>query len=133
MTRVEDDDMIEALATDGADEPLDIGRLPGRARCDAHFINTEAAHTAPEWSAVDGIAVAQQVARRGVEGKRLDYLLCRPLGRGVFGDVEVHDLPPFMSQHEKDVENTKGGCGDGEEVNGHEVFDMIIEEGAPGL
>ncbi len=76
VTRVHHDDMVETLATDGADEPLDIGRLPGRARCDAHFINTEAAHTAPESFAVDGIAVAQKVARRGVEGKRLDYLLC---------------------------------------------------------
>jgi len=68
-----------------------------------------------------------------VEGKRLNYLLRRPLGRGVFGDVEVHDLAPLMSQHEEHVENTKGGCGDGEEVDGHELFDMIVKKGAPGL
>mgnify|MGYP001820768236 CR=1 FL=1 len=133
MTLVEDDDMVEALAAYGADQAFDIRILPGRARGDAHLSDTEAAHTAPESFAVDVVTVTQQVPGSGVEGKRLDYLLCRPLGRGVFGDVEVHDLPPPMSEHQEHIQYAKGGCGDGEEVDGHELFDMIVEEGPPGL
>ena len=41
MALVEDDDTVEALAANGADDPLDIGILPGRSWCrdnlrDAH-------------------------------------------------------------------------------------------------
>ena len=38
-----------------------------------------------------------------------------------------------MSQHQQHVEDAKGGCGDGEKINGHEILGMIIEEGPPGL
>jgi hypothetical protein len=51
----------------------------------------------------------------------------------VFGDVEVDNLAAFVSQHEEHVENTKGGCGDCEEVDGHEILGMIVEECPPGL
>ena len=88
VTLIEDDDMVEALAAYGADQAFDIRILPGRARGDAHLFDTEAAHTAPESFGVYVVTVTQQVPGSGVEGKRLDYLLCRPLGGRVLGDVE---------------------------------------------
>ncbi len=39
MTLIEDDDMIETFAADGADQTLDIGRLPGGAWSNGHFPN----------------------------------------------------------------------------------------------
>ena len=75
MTLVQDDDMIEALTAYGADQAFDIGILPGRARGDAHLVDTEAFHTAPESFAVDVVTVTQQVPGSGIEGKRLNYLL----------------------------------------------------------
>jgi len=33
MSFVEDDDVVEALPTDGADQTLAVGVLPGRSRC----------------------------------------------------------------------------------------------------
>ncbi len=125
--------MIEALAADGADQAFDVRILPGRARGDTHLVDTEAAHTAPKSFPVYVVTVTQQVPGRGVEGKGLDYLLCRPLGRGVSGDVEVDNLAAFVSQHQEHVEDLKAGCGDGEEIDGHELFDMIVEEGPPSL
>ncbi len=133
MTRVEDDDMVETLAADGADEPLDIGRLPGRAGSDAHLLDAEAAYTGPEPLAVDGVAISKEISGRGVEGEGFHHLLCGPVGRGMFGDVEVDNLAAFVSQHEEHVENAKGDCRHGEEVDGHKLFRMIVQEGPPGL
>lgn len=61
MTLIEDDDMVEALAADRADETLHVGRLPGRAWSNAYLLDTEAAHSPPGPLAIDGIAVAQRV------------------------------------------------------------------------
>jgi hypothetical protein len=47
----------------------------------------------------------------------------------VVGDVEVDDLAVFVSRHQEHIEDPKGGCGDGEKVDGHKLFGMIVEEG----
>jgi hypothetical protein len=39
MSLVQDDDIIETIATNTADEPLDIRRLPRTARCDLHLFD----------------------------------------------------------------------------------------------
>ena len=90
-------------------------------------------HTAPKSFPVYVFPVTEQVTGSGDEGKCVDYLLCCPLGGRVFGDIEVDNLAPIMSEHQEHVEYAKGGCRDGEEVDGHERFGMIVEEGPPGL
>lgn len=120
VRRVEHDEVIEALAADGPDQAFDVRILPGRARGDAHLVDTEAFHTAPESFAVYIVTVTQQEPGSGVEGKRLEYLLCRALDGRVLGDVEVDNLAPLMPEHQEHLQFTKGGCGDGEEVDGHE-------------
>jgi len=70
------------------------------ARGDAHLFDTEAAHTAPESFTVYVVTVTPQVLGSGVEGNRLDYLLCRLLGGRVLGDVEVDNLAPCTSKHQ---------------------------------
>ena len=98
---VQDDDVIEALPAYGADQAFDIGILPGRARGGEYLFDTEAAHTATKPDVVDAVAIAQEISRGFVPGKCLHHLLCRPLTRGVFGDVEVDDLAAFVSQHQE--------------------------------
>ena len=132
VTLVQDDEVIEAVAADGADQAFDIGILPGRARGGEHLFDTEAVHTATEPDVIDVVAIAQEIPRGLVPGKCLEHLLCRPLARGVFGDVEVDDLAAFVSQHQEHVENTKGGGGDREKVDGHQILGMIVEECPPG-
>ena len=133
MTFVQDDDVIEAIMTYGADQAFDIRVLPRRARGGKHLFDTEAVHTATEPGVIDVVAIAQEIPRGFVPWECLDHLLCRPLACRVFGDVEVDNLAAFVSQHQEHVEDLKGGCGDSEEVDGHELFDMIVEEGPPAL
>ena len=133
VTLIEDDDMVEALATDGTDETLHIGRLPGRTWGDAYLLDAEAAHPAPEAFAVDGISVAQQVPGGCVKRESLYYLLGAPLGARVGGHIEVDDLAPLVPEHEEHVEYAKRCGRDGEEVNRDEVLCVIMQKGSPGL
>ena len=71
MTLVQDDNAIEAVAADGADQAFDIGILPGRARGGEHLFDTEAVHTATEPGVIDVIAIAQEISRGLVPGKCL--------------------------------------------------------------
>jgi hypothetical protein len=67
---VEHDDEIEAFAADRADDALDEGILPGSARCDDDLANAHTLDPALEVSAVDGIAIAEQVSGRSRPGTR---------------------------------------------------------------
>ena len=96
MVLVQDDDVVQAFATDAPDEPLDIGVLPRTARGDAHFFNPHMPHPLPKRRPIDAVPIAQQIPRRFVPRKRVHHLLRCPLRRRVFGDVEMHDPAPVM-------------------------------------
>jgi hypothetical protein len=61
---VEDDDVVETLASDRPDDPLDIGILPGRPRRRVHDPQAEGNDRAVERAFEDCIVVVQQEARR---------------------------------------------------------------------
>jgi hypothetical protein len=63
---VEHDDEIEAFAANRADDALGEGILPGRARCGDDLTNAQALDPGLEISAVDGIAIAEQVGGTGL-------------------------------------------------------------------
>ena len=71
-----DDDMIETLAPDRADEPLREGVLPRAVRCREDFLDPHALHTLPDDVAVD--------PRRDREGDRkgLNHQGRRPRSAG---------------------------------------------------
>jgi hypothetical protein len=68
---VQDDDVVEALATNGTDQTLDVGALPGGVGRREHLGEAKSSHALPEGRAIDGVAIPQQVARRRVPGKGL--------------------------------------------------------------
>jgi hypothetical protein len=80
--RVEDDDVIEALPAQGADEAFDMGFCQGGPWGDLDLVDPQGVHPAGEHRPVHSIAVAQEVARHGLPRERLHELLGRPLGRG---------------------------------------------------
>jgi hypothetical protein len=129
----EHDQMVETLASDGADEPFDEGILPGTPGRRKDLIDAQALHAAPEGFAEDSVAITQQVRGRGVVREGVDDLLRRP-GRGrVLGDVEVHHASPVMSEDEKHEEHAQAHGGHGEEVDRHQVVDVVGEERPPRL
>ena len=84
------DNVVQALASDGAHQPFRKGILPGGSRRSKHFLHAHISGHGGEVSSVDGISIAQHISRRLVPGKRFPHLLHGPLLRGVFCHPEVH-------------------------------------------
>ena len=79
------------------------------------------------------VGQAHAVARKLVKGKGLAQLLSRPLRGRVGGHIEVQNTTPIMGQYQKHVEDLEADGGHGEEVDGHQLLGVNLEECAPGL
>jgi len=125
--------MIQALASDRADEALREGILPrALGRCQ-DFVDPYALHALPEHVTVDRVAIAEEIGGRGVLREGVHDLLGGPVGGGVLGHIEVDDAPAMMSEHDEDEEDAEPSGGYGEEVERDQVSDMIGEERSPRL
>ena len=132
MPLVKDDDIVEDLTSDTPDAALTIGILPRRSWRNFHLFDAHVADSRLPIRAVDGVPIPQEVTRGTIPGKGLDDLLGRPLGRGMCGDVQVHNPSAFMRQHDEGEEHVECRSRDSEEVTCHNVLDMIVEKGPPG-
>ena len=71
--------------------------------------------------------------KRRVPWKNIDPLLRRPLGRRMFGDMEMNDTATLVAKDDEDEHNS-GGCGrQSEKVERHQVLCMIIEKAPPSM
>jgi len=129
----QDDDMIETLAADRADEPLRVGVLPRAVgRCE-HFTDPHALHSLPERVTVNAVPIAEEIGRRGVVREGVNELLGGPGGGGMLGHVEVEDAAALVGKHDEDEEDAQLHGGHREEIDSDEVPDMVGEERTPGL
>ena len=69
MPLIDDDDVVQTLAPDRADDAFDVGILPGRARCRADRGKTERRDRSTERRVEDGVAVVEEEPRVRVVGK----------------------------------------------------------------
>ena len=92
-----------------------------------------AVHSVSEGLAIDVVAIAEEVGRRGVVREGVHDLLGRPVRGGVFGDVEVDDPSPGVDEHDETEEHPQARGGHREEVEGDQVPDMVGQEHPPGL
>ena len=129
----EDEDVIQTLAPDRADEPLREGVLPRAVRRGQDFTDSHALHSLPERVTVDRVAIAEEIGRRGVVREGVHDLLGRPGRGGMLGDVEVEDAPAMVGEHDEDEEDAQARGGHREEIDRDQVPDVVGEERAPGL
>ena len=133
VTLVENNDVMEALAADRADESLDVRRLPGRPVGNHHLLNIPVLDAFLEERTIDAVAITNQEAWGLFVRKCLHDLLTRPRGRGIFGDIEVDDMPPMMTENNEGEQYTESSCRNGKEVDRDDVHQVIVEECPPGL
>ena len=76
------DHVIQALPPNGADHPLEVSSLPGRPGRREHLLDAHRLHLPHEVRPEDPIAIAQQIARRGLPREGLPQLLGSPLRGG---------------------------------------------------
>jgi len=98
----EDHNVVQTLASDGADEALCERVLPWTVRCRQDFADTHPLQALSERLTVDRVAVAEEVGRSGVVGEGVHDLLGRPGRSGMLGDIEVKDAPPVVGEYDED-------------------------------
>ena len=79
---VEYDNVVEALPTNGADQALAIGVLPGRSRRRQHVLDPHRLDAPSDVAGEDPVLIVEQKARRGAVRKSLDDLSCGPSSAG---------------------------------------------------
>ena len=79
------------------------------------------------------VAIVDQISRRFVPWKRLAQLLGRPGRRRLRGDRDVPDASPIVGEEYQDEQEAVRRGRDDEEIGGHDLADVILQERAPGL
>ena len=130
---IQDDDVVEAFSADRADQPFNIGALPGRSESGENLADVQAFDQRPECGAIDAVAVPEQEPGCLVPREGLHDPGCGPLGGGMPGDIEMNDAPAIMSQNKKNVQDPESNGGHDEEVYGHQLIDVIFEKCPPWL
>src|ERR1700689_5653502 len=87
----ENNQMVEALPPDGANDALDVSPLPRRLRHTKHLFDAHVLNLSGEVVAKNSITVSQQIARCRVPGECIAKLLGRPLRGRMSRDVEMEN------------------------------------------
>src|SRR5437773_7325792 len=87
---IQDDDVVQALAANRADQALDIGILPRRSRSREDFANAQPPGRFVEFLSVARVAIAKQIAGRTVPWESFQQLPGRPFRRGIRGYSEMN-------------------------------------------
>ena len=85
MPLVEHNEVVEAFAADGADDPLGEGILPWRVRRDENLVKAQTIEATVEGVAVDRVTISEEIAWGRVVGEDVDDLLGGPGVGGVVG------------------------------------------------
>jgi hypothetical protein len=93
---IQDDDVVQALAANRADQALDIGILPRRSRSREDFANAQPPCRFVEFLSVARVAIAKQLARRTVPRESFQQLPGRPFRRGIRSYSEMNGTPAIM-------------------------------------
>ena len=129
------DHVIEALAAEGADESFDVRILPGAPRRGHDFADPQALDAAAENAcAVDRVAIAQEVARGGVvQGKASTSCWAVHAAVGCSVTLKWTTRRRSCARTTKTKRTLNGSGGHGEEVDGDQAPEVVVEERAPGL
>ncbi len=92
MPFIQDDHVVQALASDRADDSFNVRILPRGSGSNHDVLDAHGGNCGPERSAVNTVSVPDQMPRHRVPGKGLPQLLGDPRGRGMSRDPEMHDL-----------------------------------------
>jgi hypothetical protein len=80
--------MVQAFASDRADQPLRIGILLGRPMCRRVATGGRCPEPLVDELAIDGVTITDQIVRRLVAGKGLRDLAGDPFRRGMSSNLE---------------------------------------------
>jgi hypothetical protein len=92
MLFAQDNDVVDALASDRPDQSFGEAVLPRRARGDGLVTDAHGSESVPDGSAVDLIPIADQVARGLIPRECLRDLTCDPVCGRMRSDVDPDEV-----------------------------------------
>ena len=101
MPGVQDDVVVEALPSDGADESLGVWILPGTLWCGQNLLDAQRLDSQSNFSTIPAVPVADEITGSLSVCECFYNLLRGPSSGRVLGDVEMQYLATIMFQHEK--------------------------------
>ena len=125
--------MVDALPSDRADEPFDIGVLPGRARRCRSISDAERPKAPGDDLPIGAISIANPVLRSLLPAARLRQLSRNPFRGRVCGCGRPQDPATVMLQDENAEEQAKRNGWDHEKIHRGDAVGMIAQEGLPAL
>src|SRR5262244_3078584 len=125
--------MVQTFTANRTDDAFDVSSLPRRRRSAEDFFDIHYHELVAELLAIDSISISQQISRRGIKRKGFEHLLRHPFRRWMSCDVEVHDASSIVCEDNKNEEDFEPNGVDGEEIDGRELRNVIIEERPPRL
>lgn len=128
---VERDHMIQAFAANGADRPFHISALPRRLGADRICLMPIAFTRSTNSRQRSDLDRATSNAVRSPK-ERLPASVVPSTPQWMSGDVEVHNSSALMRLHQKHVRDLEPDGRYDEEVDRHDRFTVILEEGSPG-
>ncbi len=133
MALTQDDHMVEQITTTVADETFCNAILPGAFERSANGFHAKDFRRCQDLRTESGIAVVNQIARRGIVWKCLAQLLTHPGAGWMSRHIEMKNSPPVVRDDKEAIENAEGECWHGEEVHRCDGFAMIAQKGRPSL
>jgi len=127
------DELVQAFSADRAHKPLAIRVLPRRLCSTNDFLDAHVSDALLKRVAVDAIAVANQEPWHCIVGECLDDLLSRPLGCRMSRYVEMYDASAIVAHDDEGKEYAERSRRHGEEVEGNDVSQVMVQACAPGL
>ena len=124
MGLAQNEEVIQALAPDGADHPLHEGVLPGRAGGGEDLADPHALDSPRERLAVDRVSITEQEPGSRIVRECLDDLPGGPDGRGVVRDVDMEEFAAVVAEHDEDGQEAEGQGRHEEEVHGDDLPGM---------
>jgi hypothetical protein len=97
---VKDDQVVETVAANRADDSFDVGPLPGWSRRSEYFPNAQSFNLLLKHMSVNGITIPKEIFGNGFEREGFQQLLRCPSRRGMSRDVEVEDATTVIRQND---------------------------------
>jgi hypothetical protein len=103
MLFAKDNNVIEALPPDRADDPLRISVLPWRPSRDRSITYAHCSNAPDERIAIRAIPITNEVSRRFVPATGFGQLTGDPFGTRMRGHTEPQKLPARMPQDQESI------------------------------
>ena len=110
MAFAEDYNLVEAFASDGANQPLGIPVLPRRSWSNRSIANAHASQALNEDPSVGRVPVPDQVGGGVFPRKRFCKLMCDPFSGRIGGHVhpdQTSPIEPENNQPEQELESDR--------------------------